>query len=117
MVAVDQEGNVIGARNFDTHEDSSAGKNMANFIESLPTHTVVLIAVKDSGEKFVDDAANALKSLGATNPLNPRFRGSWLLVGYKGNGEKPSWIRQEQQARSFGPCYITVRVFEGKGAQ
>ena len=112
MVAVDQEGSVIEARSFDTHEDSSSGKNMANFIESLPTHTVVLIAVKDSGEKFVDDAANALKSLGATNPLNPGYRGSWLLVGYKGTGEKPSWIRQEQQARSSGPCYITVRVFE-----
>ena len=112
MVAVDQEGSVIEARNFDTHEDSSAGKNMANFIESLPTHTVVLIAVKDSGAKFVDDAANALKSLGATNPLNPGYRGSWLLVGYKGTGEKPSWIRQEQQARSLGPSYMTVRVFE-----
>lgn len=112
MVAVDQEGSVIDARNFDTHGDGSAGLNMANFIESLPTHTVVLIAVKDSGGKFVDDAANALKSLGATNPLNPGFRGSWLLVGYKGNGEKPSWIRQEQKAPSSGPSYITVRVFE-----
>ena len=112
MVAVDQEGSVIEARNFDTHEDSSAGKNMANFIESLPTHTVVLIAVKDSGAKFVDDAANALKSLGATNPLNPGHHGSWLLVGYKGTGEKPSWIRQEQQAQSLGPSYMTVRVFE-----
>ena len=112
MVAIDEGGSVIEARNFDTYEDSSAGKNMANFIESLPTDTVVLIAVKDSGEKFVDDAANALKSLGATNPLKPGHRGSWLLVGHKGNGEKPSWIRQEQRARSRGPSYITVRVFE-----
>ena len=111
MVAVDQEGTVIEARSFDTHEDNSSGRNMASFIESLPTHTVVLIAVKDSGENFVDDAANAVKSLGATNPLNPGFRESWLLVGYKGTGEKPSWIRQEQQARSSGPCYIRVRVF------
>ena len=102
----------IEARNFDTHGDSSAGRNMANFIESLPIHTVVLIAVKDSGGRFVDDAANALKSLGATEPLNPGYRGSWLLVGYKGTGEKPSWIRQEEQAQFFGPSFITVRVFE-----
>ena len=112
MVAVDQEGSVIEARNFDTHCESSAGRNMANFIESLPTHIVVLIAVKDSGGYFVDDATNALKSLGATKPLNPGYRGSWLLVGYKGTGEKPSWIRQEEQAQFFGPSYITVRVFE-----
>ena len=111
MVAVDQEGSVIEARNFDTHGVSSAGRNMANFIESLPTHTVVLIAVENSGGSFVDDAANALKSLGATEPLNPDYRGSWLL-GYKGTGEKPSWIRQEEQAQFFGPSFITVRVFE-----
>ena len=111
MVAVDQEGSVIEARNLDTHGDSSAGRNMANFIESLPIHTVVLIAVKDSGGRFVDDAANALKSLGATEPLNPGYRGSWLLVGYKGTGEKPSWIRQEEQEQFFGPSFITVRVF------
>ena len=74
MVTVDQEGNVIDPRNFDTYGDTY-------FIESLATHTVVLIAVKDSGETFVHDAANALKRLGATNPWNPGFRGRVVAVG------------------------------------
>jgi len=103
---------VIDAKGFDTWAESSSGKNMAAFITSLPDHTVVLISVMESGNSFVDDAADALKSLGATEPLNPGYRGSWLLVGYKGTGEKPSWIRQASNPRYFGPTYLAVRVFE-----
>lgn len=112
VVALDQEGSVIDAKGFDTWAESSSGKNMAAFITSLPDHTVVLISVMESGNSFVDDAADALKSLGATEPLNPGYRGSWLLVGYKGTGEKPSWIRQASNPRYFGPTYLAVRVFE-----
>ena len=111
VVAIDQEGSVIEAKAFDTFGDHSGGKNMANFINSLPDHTVVLIAVEDSGEKFVNDADSALKSLGATEPLNPGHRGSWLLVGYKGTGERPTWIRQAWKPRYRGPVYLSVNVF------
>lgn len=104
VVAVDQEGSVIDAKGFDTWEDSSSGSNMAAFITSLPDHTVVLISVMDSGNKFVD--------VGAIEPLNPGSRGSWLLVGYKGTGEKPLWIRQASNPPKSGPTYLAVRVFE-----
>ena len=112
MVAIDFEGRVIAARAFDTWGDRSSGKSMANFMDSLPDHTVVLISVLDSGENFVDDAADALKSLGATEPLNPGYRGSWLLAGYKGTGKKPSWIKQASSPRYLGPTYLAVNVFE-----
>lgn len=112
VVAVDQEGSVIEAKAFDTFGDSSSGTNMANFITSLPDHTVVLIATQDSADVYVGDAADALKSLGATEPLNPGYRGSWLLVGYKGTGEKPSWVRQASKKRYFGPASVAVKVFE-----
>ena len=109
---MDQEGSVIEAKAFDTYGDSSAGTNMANFITSLPDHTVVLIAIDDSGNVYVGDAADALKSLGATEPLNPGYRGSWVLVGYKGTGEKPSWVRQAWKGRYLGPTIVAVKVFE-----
>ena len=116
VVAVDQEGSVIEAKAFDTFGDSSSGTNMANFITSLPDHTVVLIATQDSADVYVGDAADALKSLGATEPLNPGYRGSWLLVGYKGTGEKPSWVRQASKKRYFGPASVAVKVFEWRVA-
>ena len=112
VVAVDQEGSVIEARAFDTLGDSSAGRHIANFITSLPDHTVVLIAVHGSGNAYVADAADALKSLGATEPLNPGFRGSWVLVGYKGTGKKPDWVRQAWRERYYGPTVVAVKVFE-----
>jgi len=102
VVAVDQEESVIDAKGFDTWEDSSSGSNMAAFITSL----------MDSGNTFVDDAADALKSVGAIEPLNPGLRGSWLLVGYRGTGEKPLWIRQASNPPKSGPTYLAVRVFE-----
>lgn len=111
-MAVDQEGSVIKAKAFDTYGDPAAGKNLANFITSLPDHTVVLIAVHDSANVFVGDAADALRSLGATEPLNPGYRGSWVLVGYKGTGDKPSWVRQAWKERYLGPTYLRVKVFE-----
>ena len=85
---------------------------MANFINSLPDHSVVLISVQETGENYFGDASDALKSLGATEPLNPGYRGSWLLVGYKGTGEKPSWIKQASNRRYFGPTRLAVKVFQ-----
>lgn len=112
VVAVDHEGSVIETKAFDTFGDSSSGRNIANFITSLPDHTVVLIATHDSADVYVGDAADALKSLGATEPLNPGYRGSWVLVGYKGAREKPAWVRQAWKKRYFGPTYVAVKVFE-----
>ena len=85
---------------------------MANFITSLPDHTVVLISVMGTGDRFVDDAVDALKSLGATEPLNPGYRASWILLGFKGTGERPSWIKQAWNQRYFGPTYLSAKVFE-----
>ena len=111
VVAVDQEGSVIEAKAFDTFGDISSGRNMANFITSLPDQTVVLIATQDSANVYVGYAADALKSLGATEPLNPGYRGSWVLVGYKGTGGKPAWVRQAWKRRYFGPTYIAVKIY------
>lgn len=110
VVAINQMGRVIEAASFDTFGDCKAGKNMKDWINGLTNHTVVLISVKDSGEKFVDDAADALRSLGAKEPLKPTHRASWLLVGYKGTGERPSWIRQAWKPKAKGPSSVSVVV-------
>ena len=110
MVAINQKGRVIEAASFDTFGDCKAGKNMKDWINGLPNHTVVLMSVYDSGNNFVDDAADALRSLGAKEPLKPTLRASWLLVGYKGAGERPSWIRQAWKPQHQGPSSVSVVV-------
>ena len=63
VVAIKPKPSVVEATYFDTYGNALAGKNMKDWITGLPNHTVVLISVKDSGNRFVDDAVDALRSL------------------------------------------------------
>ena len=96
----------IKTGHFDTYWDKNAGKNLAAWISALPIDTVVLVAVGDDGSKHYMDAAAALKSVGAVDPLTSGFRSSWYLIGYKGAAK--SWIRQGTAARGKGPSKATV---------
>lgn len=43
---------------------------------------IVLVAIQDSGSTYVSPALNALKRLGAKDPILKDVRGSFALVGY-----------------------------------
>ena len=70
---------------------------------------IVLVAIQDEGSKYVPDALDALKRLGATDPILQDFRGSFCLAGYAGD-KKPSWITQQQRLSSKGPSEISVQI-------
>lgn len=70
---------------------------------------IVLVAIQDEGSKYVPDAVDALKRLGATGPILQDYRGSFAFAGYAGDA-KPTWISQEQQIGGEGPCEISVRI-------
>ena len=47
-----------------------------------------MVAIQDEGSNKMTDAAyDALKRLGAENPLKNNFRSSYALLGYSGPGE------------------------------
>jgi hypothetical protein len=55
---------------------------------------MILVAIQDEGRKYMTGAAyNALRRIGARNPLRAGYRGSFALLGYTGPG-KPAFIRQ-----------------------
>lgn len=83
---------------------------MRDYINNLPYDTIVLVAVKDSGEKCSSVANAALKSIGAQAPLQPKgFRTPWCLIGYKGGSK--SWIRQDYKDNSDeGPAKASVAI-------
>ena len=70
---------------------------------------IVLVAIQDEGSRYVSAALDALKRLGATDPILPDFRGSYALAGYSGIN-KPSWVTQQQANRSQGPSEISLKV-------
>ena len=74
-----------------------------------PYSKIVLVAIQDEGSNYVKSALDALKRLGATDPVLPDFRGSFALVGYAGVN-KPSWITQKTAKRGLGPSEISLKI-------
>ena len=67
---------------------------------------IVLVAIQDSS-RYAEPAVDALKRLGATDPIYYGFRQSFAFVGYAGNNEPP-WISQIQNLKGRGPSEITL---------
>jgi hypothetical protein len=67
------------------------GKNLNTFLFSSK---IILVGIQDEGKNKMTGAAyNALRRIGARNPLNADFRGSFALVGYTGPG-RPPFVKQ-----------------------
>jgi len=110
VVVVDgTTGDVLDVKSFDTHGDENAGKNLRDFLNSITGDKIVLVTIQDEGSKYVPDAVDALKRLGATDPILQDFRGSFAFAGYAGDA-KPTWVSQEQRDSEKGPCEISVRI-------
>ncbi|KAL9978633.1 hypothetical protein ACROYT_G016170 [Oculina patagonica] len=100
---------VLGSKSFDTYGISSAGVALRDYLNAINGDKIVLVAIQDAGSKYVSPAINALKRLGAMDPILKDFRVSFALVGYA-HPSKPSWIVQEQQKRYEGPSEIFLRI-------
>ena len=89
-------------------------------IVSLYSHNVypyyskiVLVAIQDEGSRFGPAAFDALRRLGATDPILNDYRGSYALAGFSGIN-KPSWVTQQQANSGKGPSEISLKVTIGK---
>ena len=54
-------------------------------------------------------AIDALKGLGATDPVQPDHRGSFAFAGYAG-ANKPQWITQRRADKGQGPSEIFPKI-------
>ena len=68
---------------------------------------IVLVAIEDSSSRHAEPAVDALKRLGATDPIYYGHRESFAFVGYAGNN-KPPWISQKQNRNGWGPSEIIL---------
>ena len=80
---------------------------MCNF---RPHHSkIVCVAVQDEGSKYGSAASDALKRLGATDPILPDYRGSFAFCGYA-RVKRPSWVTQQRANSGQGPSEISLKV-------
>lgn len=110
VVIVDAKtGAKLDSKSFDTHGVSAAGTALRDYLNAINGDKIVLVAIQDEGSLHVSPALNALKRLGAKDPILTDYRGSFALIGYS-QPSKPSWIAQEQQKRYKGPSEIFLRI-------
>ena len=58
------------------------------------------------------EAIDALKRVGAVDPVDPGYRGSFALVGHAeaALANRPSWITQQSASRGQGPSEISITI-------
>ena len=72
---------------------------------------MVLVAVQDEGANHQTPALNALKEVGAVDPVTIEYRGSFALIGHAdGTTNRPVWIAQQVRGRGQGPSVISSRI-------
>ena len=110
LAAFRMNGEFISKTKFDTYGNPAAGANMSDYINNLPSNTIVIVTVNDSGQNYVTDAHQALLSIGAQPPLTPNgLRASWCLIGHKG-GYRP-WIAQDQKDRYDVVAKVSAKIY------
>ncbi|XP_065051141.1 uncharacterized protein LOC135680862 isoform X2 [Rhopilema esculentum] len=95
-------------KSFATHANINAGKQMAKFINGLYKDTIVVIATQNTAHSTYY-GGDALLNIGAVYPLFPMYRGSWALVGYKGD-RQVDWIKQDSKTKGAGPAKLSVEI-------
>ena len=85
LVALDPDGRVLDAVNFDTHADPAANTRLATWVAALPAGTRVAGAARDEASmNLTQEGVDALRSLGVAGDLRGHFRWSHAFIGQKG---------------------------------
>ena len=96
-------------RNFDTHGASQASDRMADFMDTVPDGTIVLVAVMDSAHQHLTTRGKAaLSNIGARNIEKLGHRGSLAIIGKK--GDEAVKIKQKMTARRQGDAIVRQRI-------
>jgi len=110
VVVLDEAtGSVLDAKAFDTHGVGSAGNSLRDFLNNIQENKIVLVAVQDEGSRYMSSAVDALKRLGAVDPVTPDHRGSYALVGNP-RTVSPPWITQQRRLSAEGPSEININI-------
>lgn len=84
LAVLQSNGSLLAASTFDT--DAAGSDSLVTFVRNLNQGAIVLVAAQDEARGNLSaDALTALESLGAIQVQNLSFRGSYALIGVKGD--------------------------------
>ena len=110
-----QNGRTLATRRFDTYGDGDAANAMAEFIESLSSRHLVLIAISDDGGMNNERAFRAFESLGSSQCRSIRFRDSWAFIGFKGATREQVVEQYMAAATREAVAMDTLQLFKEQG--
>ena len=85
VVTIDATTGQHQVTNYDTYASETASDQFSTLIESLPTGTIVAVAIYDEGTaKLTKHAHKSLSMLGAETNLSDKFGQAYALIGVKG---------------------------------
>ena len=105
------DGNILKKNIFDTYLSGTASSNMVDFIESSPTGSVIVIAVRIEGTRYLKQSArNYIASLGSRHVATLGYRDTLAIVTAKGV-PKPSWFAEKTAKSGNGPTRLACRLW------
>ena len=121
LTALDpRSGQVLDKRGFDTWANTAEADRLADFVEQLPTGTIVLGAARDDASRFLTDrAVAALASLGSAIDLRTAPGSGHALIGVKGavpgaaaeaTGQEGAYLRLASDRRALSAAVDWVRL-------
>uniref|UniRef100_K7FSZ3 hyaluronoglucosaminidase n=1 Tax=Pelodiscus sinensis TaxID=13735 RepID=K7FSZ3_PELSI len=99
-------GAVVSSQHFDTVSAVNAGSAITDYIQtSIEERSVVLVCSKDGSEIMGSSEMAVFTRLGSAKPIVFHKKGSFAMLGYKGQ-TRPSWIKILNQAANQGAAFL-----------
>ncbi|OBZ88188.1 Phosphorylase b kinase regulatory subunit alpha, liver isoform [Choanephora cucurbitarum] len=99
---------VLEHASFDTHISTDESEDLVQFIRNLASGLIVVVASKDDfTEHLTKEAVDALKSLGAHQIDNVKYRDSYVLIAEK-NGDRAA---ESHKPAAEGPTDLVEEEF------
>ncbi|NXA33222.1 TMEM2 hyaluronidase, partial [Eudromia elegans] len=91
-------GAVVSRWHFDTVSGENAANALSDYVQTfIKERSVVLVGSRDITEVAGNSAMSVFTRLGSAKPITFHQKGSFAMLGYKGQA-KPSWIKILNQA-------------------
>ena len=108
LVALDQNGALLDAANFDTFADPAASSRMAEWIKRQAPGTVIAGAARDEASTALgQEAVDALRSLGLSVDLRGHFRWGHAFITTVG-GNAPWWGQTQEASDAVRPVQVSA---------
>ncbi|CAM5145498.1 unnamed protein product [Eretmochelys imbricata] len=99
-------GAVVSRRHFDTVSAIDAASAITDYVQtSIEESSVVLVCSKDGSEMMGSSEMSVFTRLGSAKPIVFHKKGSFAMLGYKGQA-RPSWIKILNQAANQKAAFL-----------